>query len=38
MEVEYIIEKLGEYLGGIDVDKVKKALGNKPQASRGCSG
>lgn len=30
MEVEYIIEKLGEYLGGIDVERVKKALGNKP--------
>jgi hypothetical protein len=29
MEVEYIIEKLGEYLGGIDVDKVKKTLKNK---------
>jgi len=29
MEVEYIIERLGEYLGGIDVDKVKKALNNK---------
>ncbi len=30
MEVEYIIEKLGEYLGGIDVEMVKKVLGNKP--------
>ncbi|NAZ34170.1 MAG: hypothetical protein GU356_07795 [Pyrobaculum sp.] len=30
MEVEYIIEKLGEYLGGIDVERVKKALGNRP--------
>jgi len=30
MEVEYIIEKLGDYLGGIDVEKVKQALGNKP--------
>ncbi|MCI4446914.1 MAG: hypothetical protein JHC20_03240 [Pyrobaculum sp.] len=29
MEVEYIIEKLGEYLGGIDVEKVKKTLNNK---------
>jgi hypothetical protein len=29
MEVEYIIERLGEYLGGIDVDKVKEALNNK---------
>ncbi|MEM1598235.1 MAG: hypothetical protein QW598_09945 [Pyrobaculum sp.] len=26
MEVEYLIEKLGPYLGGIDVDKIKKIL------------
>ncbi len=29
MEVEYIIERLGKYLGGIDVDKVKETLNNK---------
>ena len=29
MEVEYIIERLGKYLGGIDVDRVKEALNNK---------
>ncbi|MEM1598625.1 MAG: hypothetical protein QXI07_08975 [Pyrobaculum sp.] len=26
MEVEYLIERLGPYLGGIDVEKVKAAL------------
>jgi hypothetical protein len=29
MEVEYIIERLSEYLGGIDVDRVKEVLNNK---------
>ncbi|MFN3804231.1 MAG: hypothetical protein ACK4SY_04170 [Pyrobaculum sp.] len=26
MEVDYLIEKLGKYLGGIDVEKIKKIL------------
>ncbi|MFN7105681.1 MAG: hypothetical protein ACK4M3_03755 [Pyrobaculum sp.] len=26
MEVDYLIEKLGKYLGGIDVEKIKKML------------
>jgi hypothetical protein len=32
MEIEYIIEKLGRYLGGIDVERVKEALEKKSNA------
>lgn len=30
MEVEYLIEKLGQYLGGIDIEKVRHSLRSKP--------
>lgn len=32
MEVDYLIEKYGKYLGGIDVEKVKAALENNSSA------
>lgn len=33
MEVDYLIEKYGEYLGGIDVERVKAALRNDASAA-----
>lgn len=33
MEVDYLIEKYGKYLGGIDVERVKAALRNNASAA-----
>lgn len=33
MEVEYLIERLGPYLGGIDVEKIKSILSNGKSAA-----
>lgn len=33
MEVEYLIEKLGRHLGGIDVEKVKSALRSRAEGA-----
>lgn len=34
MEVEYLIERLGPYLGGVDIEAVRKALNSRSAVGR----